>query len=151
MSLDQWKEVLGQYEKLLDKLLLKPSIIICGGEPTISPLFLPILDYIKEKFGDIQVSVLTNGVTITNDFINKTNKYNLTYQVSLDGPNSETHDLVRGKGNFLKAITGISLLRKNNIQVSILAILSKKSSQYLADFFTLAKNCLLYTSPSPRD
>jgi len=138
LSLNQWKQVLSQYKYLLNKLHLEPSITICGGEPTISPLFIPILDYIKHNFDNSRVNVLSNGVTITDAFINKTKNYNLNYQISLDGPDAKRHDLIRGKGNFDKAINGIKILKKNNIPVNLLAILSKKTSTWLEDFYKTA-------------
>ncbi len=38
LNLEGWLEILDQYDKMLQTLKLQPYIVICGGEPTLSPL-----------------------------------------------------------------------------------------------------------------
>ena len=44
LSLNEWKEILSQYKALIEKMKFRPSVVICGGEPLVSPLLWPILD-----------------------------------------------------------------------------------------------------------
>jgi SynChlorMet cassette radical SAM/SPASM protein ScmE len=40
-------------------------------------------------------------------------------QISIDGSMPATHDVFRGKGNFLRAIQGIRTLQKHHVHVSV--------------------------------
>lgn len=139
IGLEDWKGILQQYKALILKIGYSPSIVICGGEPLVSSLLFPILDYVKAILPKSSISILTNGTMITQDMVTKLKSYSsLRFQVSLDGPTSDQHDHIRGKGNFEKAIRGIRLLKANQFDVKVLAVLSKKTSFWLEDFFKLA-------------
>lgn len=145
LNLDQWKSVLDQYDKLRNKLYLKPCIVICGGEPLTSPILFPFLDEIQSRFGDAKVFVLTNGTRIDEVVARKLNHYGVTVQVSLDGATALLHDKVRGQGNFNKAILGIHILRQQNVKTVIQAVLSKNTSQQIKVFFALAKTLRVHS------
>lgn len=139
LGIAEWFSILDQYYTLIQELSYQPEVIVCGGEPMISPNLIPILEYVFKKNPETSVIVLTNG---TNTSILKSNIFktfkNIRFQVSLDGPNEETHDAVRGRGNFSKALEGIKKLVEAGFEVSILAVLSKNSSYWIKDFFELA-------------
>ncbi|MGZ3774080.1 MAG: radical SAM protein [Pseudobdellovibrionaceae bacterium] len=48
LSFEQWAKIIDDYFNLINRLKYKPMIIICGGEPTISPHFNRILKYIAD-------------------------------------------------------------------------------------------------------
>lgn len=140
LSLDNWFKIISDYKKLISQTNYTPLILICGGEPLLSPYLFLILDFIKINFKNPKILILTNGTLINDTFIKKIFKYNnIEFQVSLDGPNEFLHDFFRGKNSFLKSIAGIELLIKNNFKVSILSILSKQKECCIEDFFILAK------------
>ncbi len=139
INLSQWKEIIDQYDLLLQKLILKPRIVICGGEPLVSPMLLPLIEYINHKWPKTEISILTNGTTINRKLLEKLIDYNVEFQVSIDGPDSNRHDEIRGAGNFLKALSGIKLSQQYGIRVAVLTVLSKKTSFWIYDFFDLAK------------
>ena len=64
ISLDDWFEILEQYKNLTNKLLLKPSFIICGGEPLLSTKFKPLVQKIKTMWPSVPISLLTNGTLL---------------------------------------------------------------------------------------
>jgi len=139
LSLQQWFNVIDQYEDLLIKLSLKPHLIICGGEPLTSPFLFPILKYIKERKQSFHVSILTNGTLLSKIDLGKfKNLDRVDFQVSLDGPNQEIHDSFRGMGNFEKALLGIKKLKASNFNVSLQATLTLKNSELIDQFFSLA-------------
>ncbi|MCB0368587.1 MAG: radical SAM protein [Bdellovibrionales bacterium] len=140
LTFEDWKKVIRDYKELLDKLLLDPQISICGGEPTISPFFKDMVFYLFSEFPDLQLNVLTNGTFISRKLLEDLKGKNITFQVSLDGPDSKTHDLIRGKGSFEKSLSGIKLLREFKFTVSILSVLSKNSSEKIEEFFGLARD-----------
>lgn len=140
LDLNGWFEVLDQYDEFLNKLKLKPSIVLCGGEPTISPYLHPILKKLNEKWDNPPISILTNGTKLTDNLLKTLEPYNIVFQVSLDGPDAKRHDAVRGEGNFEKAIQGARLAAKYGIKTDILAVLSQKTSEWLPEFFDMAKS-----------
>lgn len=141
ISLEEWFQILAQYKILIDKIKYKPWIMICGGEPLLSSHLLPLLAFIKENFSEPKISILTNGTMISDKLLLDFKNYlNLGFQVSLDGPDSEHHDKIRGKGNFQKAITNIRKLQANGHTVSVLSVLSKRTAPWMEDFFKLAQN-----------
>jgi radical SAM protein with 4Fe4S-binding SPASM domain len=86
------------------------------------------------------VIILTNGTVIRRDLVEIFRHINLRFQVSLDGPDPLRHDEIRGAGNFDKSVRGIRELIENGFEVSVLSILSKKTSAWIGDFFELSKN-----------
>ena len=145
ISLDDWFEILEQYKNLTNKLLLKPSFIICGGEPLLSTKFKPLVQKIKTMWPSVPISVLTNGTLLNEKNITFLQKHDIEIQVSLDGPSSREHDLKRGEGNFDKSISGIKVALDKDMRVHILAILSKNSSEWVGDFFKMASELRVYS------
>lgn len=140
LKLNDWKAVLIQYKDLLKALGRNPSIIICGGEPLTSPSLIPLLLWMKEEFGSVPVTLLTNG-TIVNPKVLAALKHHETYiQISVDGPSAESHDSVRGAGAFGKAVSNIAVYRAAGFPVSIMGILSKRTSLQIELFFELARS-----------
>lgn len=139
IGLNDWYEILDQYEALITKLYLKPRFIFCGGEPLISPFLIPMLQRIESKWPGVEVSILTNGTKITEKLLMALEPYNVSFQVSIDGPDPVRHDQIRGDGNFDKAMEGIALAQSKGIKVKILTVLSQKTSLWIDDFFRMAK------------
>jgi radical SAM protein with 4Fe4S-binding SPASM domain len=141
LSLNEWKLVLRQYERILERLQFDPDITICGGEPLLSPLLKPLLEHIRfHQKGDYQLAILTNGTMVNKfDFSMLNEIKNVTFQVSLDGPNSQIHDLIRGAGSFNRSLLGINLILSHGFPVEILTVLSKNNAHLIPDFFNLAK------------
>ncbi|MDD5657338.1 MAG: radical SAM protein [Elusimicrobia bacterium] len=141
LDLAGWRTVLDQYGRLADKLCLEPWFVICGGEPTISPLFLPILDEIEARWPGVRITVLTNGTRLSAELAMALRRFNVGFQVSLDGPDAARHDLVRGPGSFERALTGLRNLQAAGLNATFQATLSRRSSAWIADFFETADNC----------
>lgn len=139
LSLNEWLQIIEQYFVLISKMNFKSHIIICGGEPLASPLLFPILEYIKLKKAECEISILTNGTLVSRINLEKFKGFKkLDFQVSFDGPDVETHDYFRGKGNFEKAIAGVKKLREENFPVYLQATLTKRNSILISEFFDLA-------------
>lgn len=139
ISFDDWCNVITQYKAMIERLHLHPRIIICGGEPTISPMLFPILEKVDEHWPGVRISILTNGTRLTDAFLGKLKAFNVELQVSLDGPDAARHDEIRGAGNFAKATDAVRRAREQGLDVFLLAILSKKTSAWIKDFFAMAK------------
>ncbi len=116
------------------------NLDLVGGEPFMHPKILDIISF-AQNIGQ-KVLINTNGSLITEDLAKYLKKIapNLIIGVSLEGPDSETNDFVRGKGNFEKAIRGIEILVKNGFSVSILNIINKRNWKKFKEIIILAKN-----------
>ena len=90
---------------------------------------------------EIQHTVQTNGVLITQEWCDFFNEHNYCVGVSIDGP-QHIHDYNRktwgGKGSFKNVMRGFELLEKNGINAGVLSVLSANSLENPAsiyDFF----------------
>jgi len=95
------------------------DVTLSGGEPFCRP-------DLKELIGGIvsnrmRYNILSNGTLITDrkaEFLASTGRCD-GVQVSLDGPNSDIHDVFRGEGNFQKALAGIRFLQAHAVNVDV--------------------------------
>src|SRR3989338_4027872 len=62
-----WKHVLNIYRALLTKLHMKPHVTLCGGEPTLAPFIISLLEDIRRFFPDSPLSIQSNGTRITKE------------------------------------------------------------------------------------
>jgi len=105
LSLDEWKAVVDELAQL--KVF---HLLISGGEPFIRPDIVSILTYILQL--PFRISINTNGTCMDEAAVlplAETNRLD-NFQISLDGPNADVHDYIRGKGSFAKTRTTILLL-----------------------------------------
>lgn len=82
-----------------------------GGEPFVRKDMDEIVSYASSR--DILCSINTNGTLITDDVaerIIRAGVFLLTF--SLDGPDSESHDAIRGAGSFVRTMRGIERVRR---------------------------------------
>ncbi len=99
---------------------------ITGGEPLLRRNIGEIIGYAKAL--GIQTTLVTNGSLVKQN-ISALKGLDILI-VSLEGP-KETHDKIRGKGTFLKAVEAIRLAKANNIPVWIETVLTKDSDTKL--------------------
>jgi len=95
-------------------------IELTGGEPTIHPDFLEILQIALERF-DL-VAILTNGTHVTDEFLNTFVKFpkKVVVQVDLDGATPEYVDWFRGQpGTFRKEIDAIRKLCQQGVRLRL--------------------------------
>ena len=139
LSFEQWCLVLDQYETLLTKLHMKANIILCGGEPLLSPFLFKLLREIRNRFVVSEICILSNGTLLKPELVVQLKEFDVQLQISLDGPDAKRHDSIRGTGNFVKTMEGCALLKKKGVSFHHLAVLSEKTSVWIEDFFQLAK------------
>lgn len=110
------------------------EIRFTGGEPL---LFNGIYDLIKFATEEgICTSLGTNGTLITKEVAKKLKESGLKkVVVSIDG-NKKTHDKIRGKKNYQKAMNGLKYLQKNGINVRVNSVIMKSN---MDDVIKLAK------------
>jgi uncharacterized protein len=122
------------------------DVIWHSGEPLILPV-----DYYAQAFDTvariapestkIQHAFQTNGMLIDDEWCRFFKTHNITVGVSIDGP-PEVHDANRvtrsGKATFSEAIAGLRCLQRNDVEFSVITVLSSASlgkAQELHDFY----------------
>lgn len=125
--------------RLTEDLVTNLGIVnysITGGEPLLRKDIFKIIKIIKAAHGI--VSLQTNGTLITKTISKKLlgllNPNTDYIQISLDGL-EKTHDSVRGKGNFKKAINGIKLMINSGIKVNVNCTPVSKNINDLVDLY----------------
>lgn len=87
-----------------------------GGEPFLNRELVPILE-LTLQYGP--ATVLTNATFLKPDWVMALRKaedasqYCLEFRVSIDGPDPQTNDPIRGDGTFDDAMKGVALLVEN--------------------------------------
>ena len=96
------------------------SIILTGGEPLLYSKFEQLCNLVREFQSHLRLS--TNGILIPK-YIDVFDK-NDGIMVSIDGDRA-THDRIRGKGSYDKAINALECLKEEGIRRSIGFMLCK--------------------------
>ena len=140
------KEEIRRLAKALSELGVS-KIRLTGGEPTIRQDFFEIIKIIKQNSGIKKTVITTNGYHL-DKIANDIKESGLDgINISIDSLNSETFKKITGHDRLSEILRGITALQKLNFRnIKINAVLLKGINDSEKDY-----NCLLYTSPSPRD
>lgn len=118
-------EILRIMEELKQAGVIK--IAITGGEPTIKKGFADLCKYASDSF--MAVVIMSNGYMINEEMVKDIEecKYNVTFQISLDGTEKH-HNEIRGKNDsFMKACQAVKLLSEKGFIVSIASTFNNKN------------------------
>ncbi len=100
------------------------EVYFTGGEPFLHPQIIELLDYALER---LPATVLTNGTLITERVADRLAelaaraRYSLEIRVSLDDPDREANDRVRGRGAFDRALGAIARLHRRGLPAILTA------------------------------
>lgn len=107
------------------------EIMLTGGECTVSPIFLKILEYCKEN--KIKPSIFTNGFAFDHKILNFVDDYCL----SLDGL-EKNHNYLRGNSmGFKKTINTIKFLQDKGKKVTIQVTITNSNLNEILDIINL--------------
>ena len=125
LNFQQWLEVLGQLEALLDDWATAGSprprahINITGGEPFVHADFLRLLEVFAARRERLSYAILSNGYFIDEALAAKLAQLSPGFvQISLEGTRP-THDRIRGPGSFDRAVGAIQNLTRARVPVLI--------------------------------
>lgn len=135
--------------EVIDKCLaVAPNVrfIWHGGEPMIPGIgyyenMIRICEELQRPNQSIRHSIQTNGTLISHKWIDFLIKHKFGVGVSIDGPaHMQNHARIdaSGKGTFDRVMSGINLLRINNVKFGTVAVVNSYSVNYpdeMFDFF----------------
>lgn len=131
---------------VLEKIILDAKMLgldfltISGGEPFLYSELTELMNFLKDQ--DLFFLIVTNGTCLNSEYQEKLLHYNCNIQLSLDGPDSESHDAIRGKGVFDQAITNIKRLRSIGFKGKIVikgVITNKMNTDLLYRYKSIAE------------
>lgn len=145
------KEIYGFMKHVRTIMKTRKEIVLTGGEPFLREDLFEIIEY-ATLLDFNRILILTNGTLITREVANKLKKvrekfflYNpnnvvkdLIVQVSIDGF-KDTHEWVRGKGTWEKAIEAVKLLKENGITTIMTMIVHDRNFRDIPKIIQLAK------------
>ncbi len=119
ISMEDLKIIINNLKKYNIK-----RIVITGGEPTLHPKFIEIINMLRSKFPSIEIRIQTNG---TNPQIIKKLKKDpkISIQVSLDHYKKEIHEKLRGKNTYEKVIKTIEVSKEKGFYLIVYSTLTK--------------------------
>ena len=123
-----WDKLMPIFEEGLSLGL--SSVKLTGGEPCLHPEIVTIINDLAQM--GLKVSMETNSTLLTPEIVKSLKQAKAFVAVSLDGPNKELHEGLRGiPGSFKKAIFGINLLKKAGIRFQVICSLHKGNLEEL--------------------
>lgn len=130
----------------LKKILFKiyheakiPSVSFTGGEPLLRKDIVVLISYAAQV--GLWTNIITNGTLLEDDSVRSMKQAGLSSaQVSIEGPDQETHDMITGqKGSFSATLRGIELLKNAGIPVHTNTTLSKHNIAHAHEIVMLVK------------
>jgi MoaA/NifB/PqqE/SkfB family radical SAM enzyme len=114
-------------------------IVFSGGEPLLRKDFPNICETFSQL--SIKQTLLTNGLLLEKRF-EEIGKYFSEIIISLDGPNAETHNAIRGLEVFAQIVKGIKKVTslKYHPQLSIRLVIQKKNFRLISEMIEFSKS-----------
>jgi uncharacterized radical SAM superfamily Fe-S cluster-containing enzyme len=129
---NNWRMSLAELDQTLDKLVRHEgtveTIAFSGGEPTIHPQFLELVDRALARKEISRVSISTHGLRFATDeaFCQAIADRGVYVALQLDATNNEALSTLRGQGNHWKARSKtLEQLAKYKIRTTITATVAR--------------------------
>ena len=114
------------------------SVKVTGGEPFLHPEMVEILYALKAM--DLHVTMETNGTLIGAREAQALKDNQVTFSISIDGPNAELHDDLRGvQGAFERTLRGIEAVRQEGLSFQIITCLHRGTRHSLREMAAFAQ------------
>lgn len=136
MPEEKWLDIA---QELVDSEIF--AVVISGGEPFLNtPLVMKLVEIFDSA--DIRMGIISNGWFFEEEVVRSLARFRKSInwvQISLDGPDSQVHDDIRGvKGAFDRAVRAIINLRKYGFYVKMATAIMHENRHQLEAFFELA-------------
>lgn len=137
LSTEQWKAVITSAATKLGTSLVS----ISGGEPLLRTDIYEIIRYASDA--GMSVHICTNGVLLDRDRANHLRDSGVsTVSISLESPDQETHDYLRGKNTFPSVLDSIALLKKTapNIRIGVNYLITRRNYHNMTEMVGFAES-----------
>lgn len=127
---------------------------LTGGEVLVLPDSLTLIDYVCSL--GVDLTVFTNGTSLTEKKVKILSQYPLSMVISIDGATKETHEKIRGPGSWEIVTKAMAFLSDNGIQFSTLTAINPYNLREIEEIILLAKMygakeaCFIPTMPAGR-
>jgi MoaA/NifB/PqqE/SkfB family radical SAM enzyme len=120
-----------------------PYMAISGGEPMLCPHIFDVCELIRQN--NISLKIETNGEFIDEKTARKFAELKMrSVQISLDGATAETHEKLRLRGDWEKAVTATKLLMEYGVNTEIVFVPTQFNIHEIADIIDLAYSLGVY-------
>lgn len=138
------------FTNLFSSDIVRKDFTLCwhAGEPlTVSKEFyrdaISIANAKNNTKFTIRNNVQTNATLINQDWCDFFKEFDFKVSVSIDGPdfiNDRNRVNRKGNGTFKKVIEGINYLKKNNIDFSVISVITDFTLDYSDEFYSFFKS-----------
>jgi MoaA/NifB/PqqE/SkfB family radical SAM enzyme len=120
-----------------------PYMAISGGEPMLCPHIFDVCELIRQN--NISLKIETNGEFIDEKTARKFAALKMrSVQISLDGATAETHEKLRLRGDWEKAVTATKLLMEYGVNTEIVFVPTQFNIHEIGDIIDLAYSLGVY-------
>lgn len=115
------------------------AVTFSGGEICMRPDLFPIIKHANEL--QLKVQLMTNGTLWTDELISKIAPLVSNVQISIDGYSEEENAMIRGKGNFCKALDTCDKFVKccKSVQVAITPLFTEETEEKSTEYATFGR------------
>lgn len=101
-----------------------PYVAFSGGEPLLHPHFFEMCGFLREH--NVSLKIETNGEFINEEIAEKLAQLKFrSVQISLDGAAAKTHEKLRLRGDWAKAVSACRYLIKEGVNTEVVFVPTK--------------------------
>lgn len=117
----------------------KPILVLSGGEPLFRNDILELADHARRR--GLRVALATNGTLVTRQKAKEIKDAGIArVSISLDGARPESHDRMRGEGNFLRAVEGFRHLSEAGVSLQVNMTVTRHNAHELPELYEKCLN-----------
>lgn len=121
------------------------EIVLCGnsGEPLEHSMIVEILLLLRKSFPHTKIQVSTNGEKLKKIFQSYQQKNDfktILFQVAVDGPSQEIHEITRKSSDFNEVINSLNFLLENNWNFEVISTRHELNEVHALEIQNLIKS-----------
>lgn len=136
--IDQIEQIRGEQEPGNGASRVESKVFLSGGEPFVRRDIMDIIRHACQK--RLTINVCTNALLITDAQVAEFADLPVSFSVSVDGAQAETHEQIRGKGTFARTTKAIEKLTQSGKDVYINTFLHDGNFDQMEGLLWLAHN-----------